>query len=214
MSIYFANIVRLSDKLELATSVEDDASVAALKKAARAKYSEITSTSQPRQTFPVGEASLHFFISGLVFVCCATDKLFPIEEAYRFLEEIAEQFLDEHGETVPGVERPLYFVGFHSTIEARRHAAVGRVHDSSVRALHNEIEGVKNTMAETLRESFKRKGKVEDLSAQSEEVVRNATHFAKDAKQLNQRHIWRTYGRPSVILAIVGLCYGFVALLI
>jgi hypothetical protein len=120
MRISFVTIARLRDHLTLASTVDDEQSVAPVKAEARKFHQAITRNSQPRITHRLLRSNLHICVSNFVFAFCASDCDFDPQAAYQMLEQSIMAFNREYSDSLDAVEQEYAFADFHSMLDSLR----------------------------------------------------------------------------------------------
>jgi hypothetical protein len=214
MPVYFICVGRLRDHLILTSTVDDESSISSLKNEAKSTYMQLSVNSQPRLTYSLLTTRLHICVSNPIFAFCVADREFEPQLAYAMLERVLHAFNNEYGEAVEAVEREYVFLDFHTTLDSIRFEYHKKVTDSNLGKVERELNTVKSEMAANIKAALIRQeklGQVEDLS---EQLGHSAGVFAKESRDLNRLHFWRTYGRPAVVVGIVSIVYFLVGFFI
>lgn len=213
MPILFIEVSRLRDHLVLTSTLDDGQNITAVRAEARRFLQQITETSQARLSYPLLTTHLHVCVSRPIFATCVTDNEFEPQAAYRMLEEVLTAFKNEYGDSVESVEKEYVFIDFHTVLDRVRGQYAREVADANLGRVRNALSNVQESMGANIRKAVERNEKLNEVSDMSEHLGNNAGLFAKQAKDLNRLYLWRTYGRPAVVVAIVALVYflvGFV----
>lgn len=214
MPIFFIHVARLSDKMILTGTLDDESQVGSIKQQVSRFYSQLTHTSSPRISYPIQNGTAHFSISGSVFTVCATDREFQPQLAYEMLDRINQAFNAEYGDSVVAAERPYIFMDFVSTLDAIRSQYVKRVAEGQLGQLKNQLGTVHNSMAQNIKTALVREDLLNEVNDMSEKINSSSGIFANDATKLNRMHCWRTYGRPTVVISIATAVYLLVHFLL
>jgi hypothetical protein len=185
-----------------------------MKAEAKKYYSQLTGQSQPRLTFPLLTGHLHICVSSPIFAFCVADPEFQPPLAYQMLEKVIKAFKHEYAEAVQAAEREYVFMEFDSTLDAIRNEYHSRVAATTLNAVQSELEGVKADMSANIKAALLREEKLEQVGNLSAALGENAGAFAKESNDLNRLYLWRTYGRPAVVLGIVSVVYFLVSLVV
>ncbi|KAF7301521.1 Protein transport protein sec22 [Mycena indigotica] len=108
-------LVRASDALPLAASVDDEQTEQALqehKQQSKLIFRRITPNSEPRCSIESGHYTLHYLISENVVFLTIADKSYPRKLAFSYLDELSKEFATTYGAKVDAVRKPYAFVGF------------------------------------------------------------------------------------------------------
>ncbi|OHT07802.1 Synaptobrevin family protein [Tritrichomonas foetus] len=214
MPIYFVHVVRLPDNLTLSATLDDDANSTNLIKEARRFYPQLSNASAPRLSFKLQAGTIHISTHQGFFSVCATDLQFETRTAYEFLDSVNSAFYNEYGGAITAAEREYVFMDFHQTLDLLRSRYMKIVADQNLGMLQNELDGVRQTMTNNVKSALIMHDKLGEVESMSQNLVNSAGMFANESKNLNRMHLWRTYGRPTVIISIVVLVYYLVSLII
>jgi hypothetical protein len=212
MPVLFVAVARLRDRLVLTSTLDEDQGLAPIKAEAKAFCQTISSTSQPRITRRLLTSNLHVCVASPVFAYCATDCEFDPQSAYQLLDQSIQAFTREYGEAIDAVEQEHVFIDFYATLDQIRAKFAHQVADSQLGRVRRELSGVQESMAGNIRTALIRQEKLDEVGEMSEGLSRKASAFQKDATDLNRLYLWRTYGRPAVVVSLVSLVYLFVSL--
>lgn len=140
---------------------------------------------------------------GVGFVCIC-DKIYPKRLAYVFLDDLARQFAQDFTrEQIESASRPYAFIRFDTYIQKARRSYQDVRAQHNLSRLQNELVDVQHVMQTSIQEVLDRGNKLEHMSLLSSNLSSESRKFAKDARQLNIDMLYRKYGPPSIVLAII-----------
>ncbi|KAG6880403.1 hypothetical protein C0992_000005 [Termitomyces sp. T32_za158] len=151
-------IVRASDALPLAASVDDEQTEQSLqehKQQAKLIFRRITPNAEPRCSIESGQYTLHYLISDNVVFLTIADKSYPRKLAFSYLDELSKEFSTTYGPKVESVRKPYAFVGFDTFMsktarlyrDTRTAAAT-----SSLDRLNDDLQDVTRIMTKNMEE--------------------------------------------------------------
>ena len=214
MPIYFTLLSRLSDQLLLCSTFDDDDRVSQMKSEARRFAQNFNSDSMIRSTFKLHNYSIHICHNKIVIAICAADHETDPVLVYEFLDTVIMNFMQQNGSFVQQATKEYQFLEFHQTIENLRVQYSKRVADSRLSMVQSELSSVQQNLMNNVKSALIANEKLGEVSEASEKLQRSARMFADDSAYLNRLHLWRTYGRPAVVISIVVLVYYLVSLII
>ncbi|CCM03394.1 uncharacterized protein FIBRA_05524 [Fibroporia radiculosa] len=153
-------IVRASDALPLAASVDDEQTEQTLqehKQQAKLVFRRITPNAEPRCSIESGPYTLHYLIADGVVYLVIADKSYPRKLAFSYLDELSKEFLTSYGAKVETVRKPYAFVSFDTFMgktarlyqDTRTANAAGSSH---VDKLNDELQDVTRIMTKNMEE--------------------------------------------------------------
>lgn len=148
------------------------------------------------------------------------DKTYPKRLAFSFLDEIHKLFLQEYPlNQVEAVNRPYAFLKFGKFIRFYKFMFYAILLDNiiqktkrsyqDIRAKQNmsklqeELLDVSHIMTSNIKDVLERGNKLEKMSLMSDALAAESKRYVRDARQLNLDALYRKYGTPSILLAIV-----------
>ncbi|KAG6832879.1 hypothetical protein H0H92_004763 [Tricholoma furcatifolium] len=204
-------IVRASDALPLAASVDDEQTEQSLqehKQQAKLIFRRITPNSEPRCSIESGQYTLHYLISENVVFLTIADKSYPRKLAFSYLDELSKEFATTYGPKVETVRKPYAFVGFDTfmskTARLYRDTRTATA-TSSLDRLNDDLQDVTRIMTKNMEELLWRGDSLDRMSHLSTSLRSESEKYRKAARNINFNAMIRQYAP----LGAVGLLNWF-----
>ncbi|RDB23180.1 Protein transport protein sec22 [Hypsizygus marmoreus] len=202
-------IVRASDALPLAASVDDEQTEQALqehKQQSKLIFRRITPNSEPRCSIESGQYTLHYLISdGVVFLVIA-DKSYPRKLAFSYLDELSKEFANTYGPRVETVRKPYAFIGFDTFMSktARLYRDTRTATASSgLDRLNDDLQDVTRIMTKNMEELLWRGDSLDRMSHLSTSLRSESEKYRKAARNINFNAMLRQYAPLGAICLII-----------
>ncbi|EIN10392.1 protein transport protein Sec22 [Punctularia strigosozonata HHB-11173 SS5] len=202
-------IVRASDALPLAASVDDEQTEQQLqehKQQAKLVFRRITPNAEPRCSIESGAYTLHYLIADNVVYLTITDKAYPRKLAFSYLDELAKEFNLTYGPKVEGVRKPYAFVGFDTFMSKTsrlyadtRTATAG----DAMGKLNDELQDVTRIMTKNMEELLWRGDSLDRMSHLSTSLRSESEKYRKAARKINVDAMIRQYAPVAAIVFIL-----------
>ncbi|KAH8106271.1 protein transporter SEC22 [Cristinia sonorae] len=203
-------IVRASDALPLAASVDDEQTETALqehKQQAKLIFRRITPNAEPRCSIESGQHTLHYLIADNVVYLVISDKSYPRKLAFSYLDELSKEFATSYGAKVDTVRKPYAFVGFDTFMsktarlyqDTRTAGAAGGAMDK----LNDELQDVTRIMTKNMEELLWRGDSLDRMSHLSTSLRSESEKYRKAARNVNIQAMIRQYAPIGGVLFIV-----------
>ncbi|KAL0949869.1 hypothetical protein HGRIS_009902 [Hohenbuehelia grisea] len=194
-------IVRASDALPLAASVDDEETEQALqehKQQAKLIFRRISPNSEPRCSIESGSYTLHYLIADNVVFLSIADKSYPRKLAFSYLDELSKEFATSYGPKVEGVRKPYAFVGFDTFMSktARLYKdtrAATAANASGLDKLNGELQDVTRIMTKNMEELLWRGDSLDRMSHLSTSLRSESEKYRKAARNINFQAMLRQY---------------------
>jgi vesicle transport protein SEC22 len=198
-------IVRASDALPLAASVDDEETESKLqehKQQAKLIFRRISPNSEPRCSIESGSYTLHYLIADGVIYLTITDKSYPRKLAFSYLDELSKEFSQSHGTQVESVRKPYAFVGFDTFMsktarlyqDTRTAGGTG-----ALDSLNNELSDVTRIMTKNMEELLWRGDSLDRMSHLSTSLRSESEKYRKAARKINIDAMIRQYAPLGAI---------------
>ena len=170
----------------------------------------LNSSPDPHGTLTADRFAFHFSINsapGLIFIALA-DRVFSKQQAFTFLNDLRSAFLTENEHLVEGASRPFAFLAFESKLEAMKkqvnegESPSNEPSDNQIGLLKGELLDVSRIMTRNINELVQRGEKISKLGDLTAHLASESKKYAKDARMVNLRALYRKYG-PFVILGAI-----------
>ncbi|EMD40457.1 protein transport protein Sec22 [Gelatoporia subvermispora B] len=203
-------IVRASDALPLAASVDDEQTEQALqehKQQAKLVFRRITPNAEPRCSIESGPYTLHYLISDNVVYLVIADKSYPRKLAFSYLDELSKEFVTSYGAKVETVRKPYAFVGFDTFMgktarlyqDTRTASAAG----SNLGKLNDELQDVTRIMTKNMEELLWRGDSLDRMSHLSTSLRSESEKYRKAARNINVQAMLRQYAPIGAVFLIL-----------
>ncbi|KAI0663132.1 protein transporter SEC22 [Cubamyces menziesii] len=212
-------IVRASDALPLAASVDDEQTEQALsehKQQAKLIFRRISPNSEPRCSIESGAYTLHYLIADNVIFLVITDKSYPRKLAFSYLDELSKEFQLSYGAKVDTVRKPYAFVGFDTFMskttrlyqDTRTASAAGASH---LDKLNDELQDVTRIMTKNMEELLWRGDSLDRMSHLSTSLRSESEKYRRAARNINFQAMLRQYAPIGgvVFLLIIFIWWRF-----
>ncbi|KAI0921447.1 hypothetical protein AcW1_004583 [Taiwanofungus camphoratus] len=203
-------IVRASDALPLAASVDDEQTEQALqehKQQAKLIFRRITPNAEPRCSIESGQYTLHYLISDNVVYLVIADKSYPRKLAFSYLDELSKEFVTSYGAKVETVRKPYAFVGFDTFMgktarlyqDTRTASAAG----SNLDKLNDELQDVTRIMTKNMEELLWRGDSLDRMSHLSTSLRSESERYRKAARNVNVQAMLRQYAPIGAVVLVL-----------
>lgn len=182
-------IARFSDGLILATSIEGndtgDTSLVKYTNQAKLLFKKL-GRSPAQQSVESGPYVFHYVIKDKICALTLCDQMFPRKTAFAYLDDIANEFLNQNGTKIDSVVRPYHFLDFDQYIQQTKH----RYTDNSrfaINAVSNELQDVTRIMVTNIEDVIHRGEALNILENRASELSGLSKKYRENAKALNRR---------------------------
>jgi len=155
---------------------------------------------EPQCTLAAGSFSFHVEVDLNVIYICLTEKGFPKKDAFSFLDSVRLRFRQEYTQDqIETCNRPFSLLKFENELEMLKkdsHSA------NPLHVLNKELTDVSRIMSKNIDDLVMRGEKISKLSDLTSRLSSESSKYAKDARMLNLRAMYRKYA-PIVITRIV-----------
>ncbi|GJJ07677.1 hypothetical protein Clacol_001882 [Clathrus columnatus] len=203
-------IVRASDALPLAASVDDDQTEQTLqeyKQQSKLIFRRITPNSEPRCSIESGPYILHYLISDNVVYLTIAEKSYPRKLAFSYLDELSKEFAQSYGAKVDSVRKPYAFVGFDTfmskTARLYQDTRTADAAESGLDKLNGELQDVTRIMTKNMEELLWRGDSLDRMSHLSTSLRSESEKYRKASQKLNFDAMMRQYAPLAAVFLIV-----------
>jgi len=204
-------VVRASDALPLAASVDDEQteqSLAEHKQQSKLIFRRITSNSEPRCSIESGAYTLHYLIVDNVVYLTIADKSYPRKLAFSYLDELSKEFAMSYGPKVETVRKPYAFVGFDTFMSKtarlyRDTRAASAAGGSNLDRLNDDLQDVTRIMTKNMEELLWRGDSLDRMSHLSTSLRSESEKYRKAARNININAMIRQYAPLAAVAFIL-----------
>ncbi|KAF9534951.1 protein transport protein Sec22 [Crepidotus variabilis] len=193
-------IVRASDALPLAASVDDEQTEQALqehKQQSKLIFRRITPNAEPRCSIESGQYTLHYLISDNVVFLTIADKSYPRKLAFSYLDELSKEFANTYGPKVETVRKPYAFVGFDTfmskTARLYLDSRTANAASSNLDKINDDLQDVTRIMTKNMEELLWRGDSLDKMSHLSTSLRSESEKYRKAAQKINFDAMIRQY---------------------
>ncbi|VDC02577.1 unnamed protein product [Peniophora sp. CBMAI 1063] len=195
-------IVRASDALPLAASVDDEQTEQKLseqKQQAKLIFRRITPQSESKLSIESGAYTLHYLIANNVVYLTIAEKSYPRKLAFSYLDELSKEFYGSYGAKVEETRKPYAFVSFDTFMsktarlysDTRTANAAG---GSGLDRLNDDLQDVTRIMTKNMEELLWRGDSLDRMSHLSTSLRAESEKYRKAARNINVnamiRQLW------------------------
>ncbi|GJE84893.1 snare-like protein [Phanerochaete sordida] len=203
-------IVRASDALPLAATVDDEQVEQALqehKQQAKLIFRRITPNAEPRCSIESGQYTLHYLIADNVVYLVIADKAYPRKLAFSYLDELSKEFAVSYGAKVDAVRKPYAFVGFDTFMSktTRLYQDTRNINASNgpLDKLNDELQDVTRIMTKNMEELLWRGDSLDRMSHLSTSLRSESEKYRKAARNINLQAMLRQYAPIGAVVFIL-----------
>ncbi|KAF5393561.1 hypothetical protein D9757_000255 [Collybiopsis confluens] len=197
-------IVRASDALPLAASVDDEQTEQALqehKQQSKLIFRRISPNSEPRCSIESGQYTLHYLIADNVVFLTIADKSYPRKLAFSYLDELSKEFATSYGPKVETVRKPYAFVGFDTFMSKTTRLyqdtrTATAANSSGLNKLNDELQDVTRIMTKNMEELLWRGDSLDRMSHLSTSLRSESEKYRKTARNINLQAMLRQSPSP------------------
>ncbi|CAI4225954.1 unnamed protein product [Auanema sp. JU1783] len=196
-------VARVRDGLILATSIEGgeggDTNLVKYSNQAKMLFKKLQNAPQ-MQSVESGPYMFHYTIKQTVCCLCLCDRNFPRKQAFAYLDDVAQEFLNQNATRIDQVVRPYHFLEFDQYIQQakRKYADRSRY---AMSAVSNELQDVARIMVSNIEDVIHRGEALNILEARATDLSGLSKKYREDAKALNRRS---TFFKVAVSLGVFG----------
>ena len=204
--IYYAVISRLSDKAALASTLDDNPVSKRFLPLVQSFLNDYSNKNRAVLSVPMQDQLFTISVSPPIISACVSSPELK-KDATDFLSEVTATFLNKYPVEAIEQAKEYAFIDFHSEIDAIRSKYLRNIQYNNMQLLQQDLNNVHQTMANNVKSALVTSEKLGDVERLSQDLSNSAGMFQKNSTDLNRMHIWRTYGRPTVVILIVTLVY-------
>ncbi|CAL1188152.1 unnamed protein product [Candida parapsilosis] len=200
------------DALPLCGSVDDDDSTNSQalleqKKKCKILISRITPNSEPQATIESGEFNIHYLISQGIIYLCICKKSYPRKLAFSYLNEIAHEFYNSHGqEALSPTARPFGFTSFDNFLHKTKKIYQDQRAQSNLDKLNDDLADVKKVMTKNVEDLLYRGDSLDKMSDLSSSLKQDSLKYRRRAQRINLEALIKQY----IPIVGVGLIFVFI----
>ncbi|TIB01206.1 hypothetical protein E3P94_01492 [Wallemia ichthyophaga] len=208
------SITRISDQLPLAASIDDDQTETSLKEQKQQSkliLRRISSQSESKCSIESGSYTIHYLLSDVVCYLCISDKSYPRNLAFSYLDELDKEFKQSYTTQLPTFKRPYAAQSFENFISKTQRvyidprAATATQQQSPYSQLNDDLQDVTRIMTKNIEDLLWRGDSLDKMSHLSTSLKDESFKYKRAAKKVNLDALIRKYS-PLVGIAIV-ICF-------
>ncbi|TDL29157.1 protein transport protein Sec22 [Rickenella mellea] len=206
-------VVRASDALPLAASVDDEQTEQSLqehKQQAKLVFRRINPNSEPQCSIESGPYTLHYIIVDNVVFMTIAEKSYPRKLAFSYLDELSKEFANSYGPKVETARKPYAFVGFDTfmskTARLYQDTRTASAASSNLDRLNDDLQDVTRIMTKNMEELLWRGDSLDKMSHLSSSLRADSEKYRRAARNINFNAMLRQYA-PMIAIAFFLLIF-------
>ncbi|KAK0461901.1 protein transport protein Sec22 [Desarmillaria tabescens] len=200
-------IVRASDSLPLAASVDDEQTEQALqehKQQSKLICRRITPNSEPRCSIESGQYTLHYLIADNVIFLTIADKSYPRKLAFSYLDELSKEFrYNLWAESGVRSQALRLYTFMSKTARLYRDTRTANAAASGLDKLNDDLQDVTRIMTKNMEELLWRGDSLDRMSHLSTSLRSESEKYRKAARNINWQAMLRQYAPVGAIVLIL-----------
>ncbi|THH07691.1 hypothetical protein EW145_g3220 [Phellinidium pouzarii] len=201
-------IVRASDALPLAATVDDELTEQALqehKQQAKLIFRRITPNSEPLCSIESGPFTLHYMIADNIVYLTISDKSYPRKLAFSYLDELSKEFQNSYGAKVESARKPCAKdissacvlnaadTFMSKTARLYQDTRTANAASSHLDKLNDDLHDVTRIMTKNMEELLWRGDSLDKMSHLSTSLRSESEKYRKAARNINFQAMLRQY---------------------
>uniref|UniRef100_A0A6U9PZC7 Vesicle-trafficking protein SEC22b n=1 Tax=Picocystis salinarum TaxID=88271 RepID=A0A6U9PZC7_9CHLO len=200
-------IARLGDGLPLCegTDVEKSNDLDVCKRQAKTLIRKLGNTNrpEPKLSYESGPFLVHYMIEGSVVYVVVCDRKYPKKLAFKYLDEIRQEFENLYRGQVDTVVRPYAFIKFDTFIQKTRKLYMDTRAQRNMMKLSEELSEVQQIMTRNIQEVLGQGEKLDHVSRLTSTLAQESSVYSKKAKKLSRQALIKKYTPLAVIVFIL-----------
>ncbi|KAL6139791.1 hypothetical protein ACLB2K_058093 [Fragaria x ananassa] len=210
MAMKLTMIARVTDGLVLAEGLENIKDSDVFYKQAKDLFNNLSrGQNEPsRMSLETGPNTFHYIIEGRVCYLTMCNSAYPSKFAFRYLEELKNEFEPVNGDGIHKAARPYAFLNFDKFIQKTKklYQDTRTLHNISM--LNDEVSQVYQIMKRNVLEVLVIGDNMDKLSEKTNCLVSETRAYAKKGRDLNRQALLREWAPAAVIvLGVVFLLF-------
>jgi len=199
----FTLIARVPDKLLLVESMDtEDSDTEVFRKKGKQLFHRITSTTEPSGILHSDAYFYMYMIENEICYLTFCDKSYPKKLAYKFLEEIKNEFEIQHGAVAKQKRlRPFHFEQFDSFIQKTKKLYQDSKSSRNLSQVTSDLKDINKMLQQNIEDILERGAKIERVSALSDDLVNQTMNMERKTKDLYWQQILRSWGFLAYLIA-------------
>ncbi|XP_014669564.1 PREDICTED: vesicle-trafficking protein SEC22b-like isoform X2 [Priapulus caudatus] len=168
---------------------------------AKMLFRKINEQSPIRCSIETGPYVFHYVMNAGVCFLVLCDQNFSKRVAFSYLEDLRNEFDQQHGSKVQSVARPYSFIEFDTYIQkAKKNFTDSRARRNLVN-INTELQDVQRIMVQNIDDVLQRGEALSVLDDKASNLSTMSQKYKKDARYLNLRSSYAKIG--AVVLVVV-----------
>jgi vesicle transport protein SEC22 len=126
--------------------------------------------------------SFHYVVADNICFMTITEKTFPKQMTFAFLDELKKEFMSLHGSTVQHETRPYAYMSFERFIKSTKVAFTDTDSRGNMAALGSELKDVRGIMSQNIQDVLQRGEKLNRAAEESHRLVQDSKLYRQSAK--------------------------------
>merc|ERR1719412_1629141 len=201
-------VARVADGLPLAASIQEDEqlgkSAVEYQNQAKRLFRTLSATSPVKCSIESGQYIFHYIIEQDVCFLTLCERNFNRKLAYRFLEDLSQEFYSQYGGRINTATRPYSFIEFDTYIQKAKRTYSDSQGRRNLNNLNTELQNVQRIMVQNIDDVLQRGAVLSEMENKSQNLTEMSRKCRKDAQSLN----------ATSLAVIAGACGGGFLLLL
>jgi len=206
-------VARVADGLPLAASIQEDEqlgkSAVEYQNQAKRLFRTLSATSPVKCSIESGQYLFHYIIEQDVCFLTLCERNFNRKLAYRFLEDLSQEFYSLYGGRINTATRPYSFIEFDTYIQKAKRTYADSRGNRNLNALNNELQDVQRIMVQNIDDVLQRGAVLSELESKSQNLSMMSAKYKKDAATLNSTTWLAVGGGITVLFFLFFIWYKF-----
>eukprot|EP00127_Corallochytrium_limacisporum_P005526 Clim_evm43s207 gene=Clim_evmTU43s207 len=198
-------IARVTDGLPLVATMESSGHKEH-KHQAKMLLKKLNESQSQRMTIDTdGGCCFHYMIEKNVCYMVLCEQQYPKKLAFKYLEDLQQEFERQYQDEVETVARPYAFINFDTYIQRLKKSYGDTRSAKNMQRLNDELQDVQRIMSQNIQDVLDRGERIEKVSEMASSLSIESKKYLKDSKYLAWMElIYKKYG-PIILFVVVVL---------
>lgn len=205
--LLYTYIGRVKDSLPLVASVESQEQpeeLRALKSQINALLNLADTRSEPMGTIASGSYAIEYYLSDGIIYFVVTEKKFPKQLAFSYLEDLQQEFGLSHGQAAQQTNvRPYQFSEFDTYIQKTKRVYEDQRATKNLDRINSDLRDVSKIMTKNIEDLLHRGEKLDRMSDLSSTLKYESKKYRTTARRVNFEAMVRQYAPVAGVVVIL-----------